>query len=130
MFFKLTLLFTLGPLLEIYVLIRIGEMIGALETIALVVLTGVVGAALAKTQGLLILRRIQQELYHGELPGDELLSGLCVLIGGAFLITPGIISDVLGFLLILPATRKIFKDFLKRKANRMIQDGTFQIWWR
>lgn len=130
MFFKLTLLFTLGPLLEIYVLIRIGEMIGALETVALVVLTGIVGAALAKTQGLLILRRIQSELHQGELPGDELFNGLCVLVGGAFLITPGIISDVLGFLLIVPASRAVFRELIKRKVNRMLQDGTFQIWWR
>ncbi len=130
MFFKLTLLFTLGPLLEIYVLIEIGRLIGAVETVALVVLTGIVGAALAKTQGLLILRRIQAELHQGELPGDELFNGLCVLVGGAFLITPGIISDVLGFLLIVPASRTVFRELIKRKVNRMLQDGTFQIWWR
>ena len=130
MLFKLILLFTLGPLIEIFILIEIGRLIGSLETIALVVLTGVVGAALAKTQGLLILRRIQEELYHGELPGDQLLNGLCVLVGGVLFITPGIISDILGFLLILPASRIVFKEYLKRKADRMLQDGTFRIWWR
>ena len=130
MLFKLILLFTLGPLIEILILIEIGRLIGSLETIALVVLTGVVGAALAKTQGLLILRRIQEELYHGELPGDQLLNGLCVLVGGVLFITPGIISDILGFLLIVPASRIVFKEYLKRKADRMLQDGTFRIWWR
>lgn len=130
MLFKLILLFTLGPLIEIFILIEIGRLIGSLETIALVVLTGVVGAALAKTQGLLILRRIQEELYHGELPGDQLLNGLCVLVGGVLFITPGIISDILGFLLIVPASRIVFKEYLKRKADRMLQDGTFRIWWR
>ncbi len=130
MFFKLTLLFTLGPLMEIYVLIQIGALIGALETIALVVITGIVGAALAKTQGIIILQRIREELNQGELPGDELLNGLCVLVGGAFLITPGIISDVLGFLLIVPTSRYVFKKFLKRIVERMLKDGTFRIWWR
>lgn len=130
MFFKLLLLFTLGPLLEIYVLIEIGKLIGTLETVALVVLTGIVGAAMAKSQGFLILQRIRFDLAQGDLPGDELINGLCVLIGGAFLITPGIISDVLGFILILPVTREVIKVFLKRKIDRMLQDGTFRIWWK
>lgn len=130
MFYKLLLLFTLGPLIEIYVLIEIGKLIGTAETIALVVLTGIAGAALAKSQGFIILQRIRFELTQGELPGDELINGLCVLIGGAFLITPGIISDVMGFILILPATREVIKAFLKRKTERMLRDGTFRIWWK
>lgn len=130
MFFKLLLLFTLGPILEIYVLIEIGKLIGTLETVALVVLTGIAGAALAKTQGFIILQNIRRELARGDLPGDELLNGLCVLIGGAFLITPGLISDTLGFLLILPVTREVIKVFLKRKIERMLRDGTFRIWWK
>ncbi len=130
MFFKLLLLFTLGPLLEIYVLIEIGKRIGTLETILLVVVTGIVGAALAKTQGFLILHRIQRELSQGGLPGNELLNGLCVLVGGVFFITPGILSDIVGIVLLVPATRVFVKRYLRYKMERMSAEGTFRIWWK
>ncbi len=128
MFFKLLLLFTLGPLLEIYLLIEVGKIIGTVETILLIVFTGVVGAAMARSQGTIILRRLKRNLSEGEMPGEEILNGLCVLLGGALLVTPGLVSDLFGFMLIIPDLRHPLKIYIKNKLKRMLQEGNIRIW--
>ncbi len=128
MFFKLLLLFTLGPLLEIYLLIEVGRIIGTMETILLIVFTGVVGAAMARSQGTIILRRLKRNLSEGEMPGEEILNGLCVLLGGALLVTPGLVSDLVGFMLIIPYFRQPVKIYIKNKLKRMLQEGNVRIW--
>ncbi len=124
---KLFVLFTVTPLVELYLLIRIGAWIGALPTVLLVVVTGFVGAYLAKLQGFQVWMRIQYEVNAGRFPATSLLDGLLLFAAGLVLITPGIITDVLGFLLIIPATRAPIRDWLARKLRRMMDSGTVEI---
>jgi len=130
MLIKLLLLFTLGPLIELYLLIELGRRIGAGPTIILVLATGFFGAILAKAQGFLVLRSITQTLRDGQLPGDELIDGVLVLLGAALLLTPGLISDATGFLFLLPMTRKRVRKLLIRKLKKALDEGTLRIFWR
>ena len=112
-FFKLFLLFTLVSILELAVIIEVGSRLGVMVTILLILFTAVFGAYFAQTQGWQILIRLQTELNAGQLPSNTLIEGLLILIGGVLLLTPGFITDTLGFLLILPPTRKRFREKLK-----------------
>ncbi len=105
------------PLLEIYLLIQIGSLIGVLPTILLIVLTAVLGAALLRQQGLATLNRFRASLERNELPAMEILEGVVLLVGGALLLTPGFITDVIGFLCLLPVSRQaIVRNVLSRAA--------------
>jgi len=119
MFLLLVLLFIVLPVVELALLIRIGEAIDWGPTIALVVLTGVIGAALAKHQGLRTLARIQESLGRGVIPAREMMDGMMILIAGAVLITPGVITDAFGFLLLIPPARAPVRNalagFLKKR---------------
>lgn len=101
----LLLLFLIVPLVEIYLLIQAGGAIGALNTMALVVLTAVAGAWLLRWQGLATLRRVQQSLERGELPETALVEGVLLLLAGALLLTPGFVTDAVGFVLLVPNAR-------------------------
>lgn len=96
------------------ILIELGKRIGTLQTIGIIIVTGIIGASLAKSQGLRIYRRIRESVDHGELPHNHLIEGLLILIGGALLITPGILTDAAGFLLVIPWTRKLVREALKK----------------
>jgi UPF0716 protein FxsA len=100
------LLFLLVPLLEIYFLIVVGGVIGAFPTVALVVLTAVIGAALARYQGLATLQRLQDAMARGEPPAIEMLEGALLLVGALLLLTPGFFTDALGFACLIPVTRR------------------------
>lgn len=128
-FLGLLMMFTLFPLVELLVLIELGKHIGSLNTVLVILLTGVVGAALARSQGLTVLGRMHMRLQQGELPGDELIDGGLVLIGAAFLITPGLITDLAGFSLVVPFTRGVFRQLLKRRLMHWVGSGvtTFRI---
>lgn len=112
---KLGLLIVLFPLLEVISLAMLGRAIGAFQTLVVVIVVGVVGAFLAKTQGLLTLRRIEASLAAGELPGDQLLTGLIVLVAGVLLIIPGFVGDIIGILLLLPPVQAVVRAWLKAK---------------
>ncbi len=130
MFLKLFLLFTVVPVLELTVLIKMGTIIGTTNTIALILLTGVGGAALAKSQGLSLITRIQSDLQEGRLPAEELLNGAFVLVGGVLLLTPGFITDILGFILLIPFTRNLCKKWLRRKLEQKIASGGVYVDWQ
>jgi UPF0716 protein FxsA len=102
----LLLLFLLVPLVEIWILIEVGQEIGALPTIGLCVLTAVVGAGLLRLQGLQTLTRAQENLNRGEIPAIEMFEGVALAFGGALLLTPGFATDVLGFLCLVPWSRR------------------------
>jgi len=102
----LLLLFLVVPIAEIYVLIEVGSVVGAVATIGLVVLTAVVGAALMRSQGLAILFRARATMDKGEVPALELLEGAVILIAGALLLTPGFITDAAGFACLVPSVRR------------------------
>ncbi len=127
MLLRLFLLFTLVPLIELYLLIRLGTYIGGVETIALVIGTGVAGGLLEKSQGLAVLDRMCAELNQGRLPAESLFDGLLILIAGAMLITPGLLTDGLGLLLLIPWSRQVFKSWLKRKIQEKISEGEIHI---
>jgi UPF0716 protein FxsA len=100
------LLFLLVPLAEIWFLIVVGGWIGAFPTIALVVLTAVIGASLARAQGLATLQRLQTTVARGEVPAIEMLEGVLLLVGALLLLTPGFFTDAMGFACLLPFTRR------------------------
>jgi UPF0716 protein FxsA len=130
MFPKLLLLFTLFPLLELYLLIELGRRVGVAPTILLVIITGFCGVLLARAQGFWVLKRITANLRQGQLPGEELLDGMAILVGAAFLLTPGLISDTAGLLLLLPGSREVAKRILRRKLKKALEEGTLQLFWR
>ena len=117
MLLKLFLAFTIIPIIEIYLLIEIGSMFGALTAVTLVILTGFLGAFLARMQGLQTLYRIQKSLREGRMPSGELLDALLIVIAGLVLLTPGFLTDSVGFLLLIPATRNSIKYWLRRQIE-------------
>ena len=123
MFARLLALFVLLPLVELALLIQVGQAIGLLWTLVIVVLTGVLGASLARRQGLRAWLAIRAELQQGRMPGNALLDGLLILIGGVVLLTPGILTDLAGFALLVPATRNALKRSLRRRLERAIEQG-------
>lgn len=130
MLMKLILLFTIVPLVELAILFKLNTYIGFFSTIGIVIFTGVLGAYLAKSQGREILFRIRHEMQDGRLPGDQLINGLCVLVGGAMLLTPGILTDMAGFTLVIPMTREFVKGFVKDKLQRMVDEGKVNFYFR
>lgn len=124
---RLLLLFVLVPLAELAILVRVGQAVGLWPTLALVASTGIAGAALARAQGLRAVRRLQTELAAGRVPGGAVLDGLGVLVGGAFLLTPGILTDVAGFLLLVPATRRWLRRRVETSLKRRIERGDLQL---
>lgn len=106
MFVRLLLLFTVVPAIELFLLLQIGAWLGPTTTFLLILLTGLVGATLAKREGISVLRDLQGELAKGLPPGSRIVEGVLVLVGGLLLITPGVFTDLVGVLLIVPPTRK------------------------
>ena len=128
MLWKLFLAFTIIPVSEIYILIAIGGQIGILPSIGLVILTGIVGASLARSQGLKTLGRLRNSFQQGVVPGEELLNALLIAIAGIVLLTPGFLTDAAGLFLLIPATRTLCREWLKRRmelvyAQRNVGNG-------
>ncbi|BEH11192.1 MULTISPECIES: FxsA family protein [Geobacter] len=127
MLLRLFLIFSIVPIIELYLLIRVGKLIGALPTVALLLLISLAGAWLVRSQGFVILRRIQEELAMGRLPAAGLLDGALVLLGGLLLLTPGFFSDVIGLFFIIPPTRAVIKQFLGLWLQNRLARGQFVI---
>ncbi len=116
-FFLLLLLFFTIPLLEITVLLQVGSAIGVLPTIAMVVLTAVIGAGLIRAQGIATLGRVRLELERGELPAVGIIEAAMLLVAGALLLTPGFVTDAIGFLILVPPLRRrVIHSFLARRV--------------
>lgn len=118
---RLLLAFTLIPLLELYLLVKVGEVVGTLPTIAIVISTGVLGAWLTRLEGLRVLRRVQVELGEGKLPTSALIDGLLILVAGVLLVTPGLITDCCGFFLLVPPLRALVRARLRRAWERRLR---------
>ncbi|MCG8585637.1 MAG: FxsA family protein [Pirellulales bacterium] len=114
---RLLLLFTVVPIAELILLIYLAQQTSLLTAIGLVIVTGVVGAILVKFQGLLVWRRMGDQLRSGQAPTDAILDGLMILSAGCLLITPGIITDVLGFLLLMPPTRAMIRGRVRNRVT-------------
>jgi UPF0716 protein FxsA len=120
MLFRLLLLFTVLPLIELRLLVWIKDQTSWSMTFLLVLLTGCAGAALARWQGWRTVGRIQDELAHGRMPTDSLLDGLLILVAGALLVTPGVLTDAFGFLLLIPAGRGLIKRYVRLRLGRRL----------
>ena len=127
MFIKLLIIFIFVPVMELYILIESGRIIGLGATIGLIMLTGTAGAWLARSQGVEILRRIQEETSRGQMPAITLIDGVLVLVGGLLLLTPGFFTDVLGFSFLVPATRNLWRRGLNAWLQKQIQQGSVRI---
>jgi UPF0716 protein FxsA len=120
----LVLAFLVMPLIELAVILKIGAAIGVLDTIGLLVLSSVVGGWLMKREGLGVLRRMQAAINAGRVPGKEIADGALILFGGALMVAPGFITDVLGMLLLLPPVRAVVRAAVRRRiAARVIGPG-------
>jgi UPF0716 protein FxsA len=124
---RLILVFTIVPLAELYILIKIGSQIGGFNTILLVLMTTVLGALLARLQGLRTLRQIQLSLSQGQIPAEELIDGVLILFGGILLVIPGVLTDLFALVLLLPVTRTYFKRWLRRRFDRMMASGNVRL---
>jgi UPF0716 protein FxsA len=126
-FTVLLVLFVTIPVLEIAVLLKVKEFIGFDGTLALVVATAVLGAWLARWQGLRQIGLIQKELETGRMPAPQLLDGVLILVAGVVLLTPGLITDAVGFFLLLPPGRAVIKRVVKRAIEKRMKTGTIDV---
>jgi UPF0716 protein FxsA len=112
MIFKLFLLFSVVPVMELSIIIYLGSFIGTMNTVIIVLSTAIVGAYMVRLEGLGVFLRIQKELAKGTFPADELINGAMILVAGALLLTPGFITDIFGFLMVIPGSRKVIRKLL------------------
>jgi UPF0716 protein FxsA len=121
----LVALFIVVPLVELYVIIQVGQEIGALPTVAVLVADSLVGSVLLRSQGRGAWRRFNDAMAAGRVPAREVLDGALVIFGGALLLTPGFLTDILGVVLLIPPTRALVRGFLARRlAQRMVTSAT------
>jgi UPF0716 protein FxsA len=120
MFARLLLLFILVPIAELALFITLGEKLGLLNTLAVIVATGVLGAALTKSQGFRAIQRFQAAMAEGRVPHHEIVDGLLILLAGAVLLTPGFLTDTVGFLLLVPPARAVVRKYLAARVSAKI----------
>ena len=121
----LVFIFIVVPIAELYVLIQIGQAIGILPTIAILILDSILGAALMRSQGRAAWMRFNRALAEGRVPGREIIDGVLVIFGGALLLTPGFLTDILGLTLLLPPTRAVIRGVLVRRFGaRLVASAT------
>jgi len=125
-FIRLLLIFTIVPIVELALLIEIGSYIGILPTVFLVAITGIVGVTLARNQGLIVVTKIRNKLSRGEIPTSDLIEGLLILVGGVTLLTPGVLTDITGFLLIIPFTRPLFAKLASNIFKKYVDQNQFK----
>jgi len=122
----LLLLFIVLPAVELYLLITVGKFIGPITTVAIIVLTGMLGWSLVKSQGLSTLARIRSETAQGRLPAEEMVGGLCLLGTGLLLVTPGFLTDTVGFLVLIPPLRRrLARLIMQRFKTKIVSNGPF-----
>jgi UPF0716 protein FxsA len=123
----LFLLIILLPAADIGLLLFSGKTIGVIPTVIFIILTGGIGTYLAKRQGLQTIRKAQEQLRYGQIPGEAVLDGICIHIGATLLITPGFITDILGFFLLFPFTRRFCKLLMRDSFRKWIDRGKIRI---
>ena len=121
------IIFMLVPIVEMWILIEVGSSIGALPTVALVVLTATLGLSLLKRQGLSTLMSARRKMDEGSIPASELVSGVMIAVGGALLLTPGFVTDAIGFALLIPQTRQwLLLKLVDRYREKITIEGEFR----
>ncbi|WP_409345305.1 FxsA family protein [Paenibacillus sp. MBLB4367] len=122
--------FIVVPALEIWGLFEMGRLIGGWQTFGLLLLTGFLGAYLAKREGRKVLRDAQQQISFGQMPAGSILDGICIFLGGILLMAPGFISDIVGFLLVFPVTRPAFKALILLLIRKQMAKGNRIMYFR
>jgi UPF0716 protein FxsA len=117
------ILFLVVPIAEIYLLIKVGSVIGAIPTILIILATAIIGAGLLRQQGLSTLSRFQNNLASGTLPAQEMIEGILLAVGGALLMTPGFVTDAMGFFCLIPVTRKSLANYIIKRSAVQMQAG-------
>jgi len=130
MLLRLFLVFTIVPIIEVWLIIKIGHVIGALPTVAVLLAISLTGAWLARTQGFQVIVAIRDELAAGRLPAAHILDGALILAGGILLLTPGFFTDFIGLFFLIPATRLMLKRWLGNWLERKLRQGSFMIYRR
>lgn len=115
------------PIVELTLLFKVHERVGMGPTVLLVLLTGITGAALVRRQGIAILFRIQHEIEAGNLPAPQMIDGIMVLVAGALLVTPGLITDAVGFALLVPVVRTSLRGWLRKKMEQKVRSSYIQV---
>lgn len=128
MFFYILLLFTVIPVAELFLLVQVGEILGFWYTFSLVLLTGLCGAIAVKSQSREVLNNLNVRLQKGEFPSEVIVSGFFIFVGGIFLVTPGFLTDGLGFLFLFPVTRKLFAFAVKKWGARLVGFGNVEVY--
>jgi len=123
--YKLFLLFLIVPIIEIYLLIKVGTLIGGLPTVAILLLISFLGAYLVRSQGFRIITQIREELVRGRLPAAQMLDGALILVGGILLMTPGFFTDFLGIFFLVPVTRRLIKLWIGLWLQARLSRGGF-----
>lgn len=124
---RLVILFVLLPIVELVLLIQLGGAVGVVPTIGFVLLTGAIGVWLARTEGLRVLFKFQNELASGRLPSPPVFDGICILAGGLALVMPGVLTDIAGLVLLLPPSRRWLQRRISRSLERRIAEGTVRV---
>lgn len=122
-FSSLLTAFIVMPLLELWLLVKLGSHYGVGPTLLLVVVTGILGAWMARTQGLMVLMSIQREMAAGRMPAPQMIDGVMILVAGVMLLTPGLITDAAGFLLLVQPVRVIIRGWMRRQLERKLREG-------
>ena len=120
-------LFIALPIAELALLFELHGIVGFLPTVMLVLLTGIAGATLVRRQGIATLLKIQQEMSIGNVPAPQMIDGVMILVAGALLVTPGLLTDISGFLLLIPFVREKIRLWLKNKIEQKIRSGYVQV---
>jgi UPF0716 protein FxsA len=123
----LALLLLAVPVVEIYVIVQVGHVMGLLPTLALLIVVSIAGAALVKREGLGVWRRASQRIENGEVPGRELIDGVLILLAGALLMTPGFVTDLLGIFLLLPPVRAAVRALISRRLTHQVSGGVIDV---
>ena len=124
---RLILLFLLTPAVELGLLIQVDKLIGFWPTIGLIIATGIAGSYFARREGTSAWRRLNKSLAEGGLPGKELLDGVIILVAGALLITPGVLTDVFGFMGLIPPTRALIRKLIMSRVKKKMNDGSLKM---
>ena len=127
MFYKFLLIFIVVPLIELYFLLEISQFIGVFTTVMVIVFTGAAGVSIAKRQGYRVVNNIRSTLNSGKMPTDDLISALLILIGGVTLLTPGFLTDITGFLLILPGSRDLIGAVVKKYFLKYVKENKVEV---
>ncbi|PUU88149.1 MAG: UPF0716 protein FxsA [Halanaerobium sp.] len=127
MFYKFLLVFILVPLIELYFLLKISQFIGVFTTVMVIIFTGAAGVSIAKRQGYQVVNNIRSTLNAGKMPTDDLISALLILIGGVTLLTPGFLTDITGFLLILPGSRDLIGSVVKKYFLKYVKENKVEV---